>query len=78
MAKYYFDLGVDGNMVRDFTGVDLASVDQIPKYAQQVMMETLMLESPGVGISSLELSVRSQPGKRVFSASLKYEGQRGG
>lgn len=77
MAKFYFDLAVDGNMVRDFTGIDLSS-DQIPKYAQQLLMETLLMEGPGTGIFSLDLSVRSQLGERVFSASLKYDGQRGG
>jgi hypothetical protein len=77
MTKYYFDIGVDGNTVSDFTGIDLLSEEQIPQYAQRVMMETLMLEGPGIGVSNLELSVRSQLGKRIFSASLNYEGRRG-
>jgi hypothetical protein len=67
--RYYFDL----NGAEDLTGTELSSPDAVPREALSLIL-AVAADKPEA-VHDLNLTVRNQQQRPVYTASLRLEGQ---
>ena len=75
MPRYFFHIHTDGDIVRDDTGTEFGSLDDVRKAAQQLLPAVGYEEIPNDGDRrTLAVVVEDEEEQPIYSATLSYAG----